>query len=420
MSGQAAQSRPRRAGWVRMLAGLLAAAGIAWATPVVAAPACVAPAPVAGGIGGTGQPIPSRPTAEIDARAAGGIGGTGAMAAGGIGGTGIVGAITGFASICVNGLEIEFDAATPVSVNGRTARADALALGQVVAVHAGSTARGLVANDIAVVHAMEGPVTAVEGGLKVMDRPVRADAATVLAGVPAVEALRVGQSVRISGFGDVRGELLATRIEAVADLEGASAVGLLARGAQTGMVIDGVAVAGVAAEAAGEAVLVRGRWDGRALVAADRQPDPARAVAQRSGRVVVEGLAHAMPAAGMLVISGFEVQVPEGIAAEGVAMPDLAPGRRIRVQGIPLGPGRIRAERLMPDMPRDGRGATQTNGGHQPGQGRDDRIQRPEGMERRSPLDRPPMMQRMQTSPGGTMMGGSGGTNMGGTNNPQR
>src|ERR1700687_2638762 len=52
-----------------------------------------------------------------------GIGGTGAPAKThlsdrGIGGTGIVGVVTGFASICVDGLEVRLDKTASVSING--------------------------------------------------------------------------------------------------------------------------------------------------------------------------------------------------------------------------------------------------------------------------------------------------------------
>ena len=69
-----------------------------------------------GGTGGTGNPE-------------GGIGGTGNVANdGGIGGTGIIGIITGFASICVNGVEIHYDINTPVSVDGQLSIARDLAV----------------------------------------------------------------------------------------------------------------------------------------------------------------------------------------------------------------------------------------------------------------------------------------------------
>lgn len=87
-----------------------------------AAPVCVDPeqpgkSQVArGGIGGTGAPAQSHRDPASPAQNGGGIGGTGAPAAGdgGIGGTGmpvadgssvgIVGVISGFASVCINGV----------------------------------------------------------------------------------------------------------------------------------------------------------------------------------------------------------------------------------------------------------------------------------------------------------------------------
>ena len=44
--------------------------------------------------------------------------------------------ITGFASICVNGIELHYDAATLISLNGAPGQAGALAVGKVVMVQA--------------------------------------------------------------------------------------------------------------------------------------------------------------------------------------------------------------------------------------------------------------------------------------------
>ncbi|MCK4707893.1 MAG: hypothetical protein KAU21_04690 [Gammaproteobacteria bacterium] len=65
-----------------------------------------------------------------------GIGGTGIMAntGSGLGGTGIVGEITGFGSIFVNGIEIEYDSETPFTINGIPAAYQQLAVGDVVEV----------------------------------------------------------------------------------------------------------------------------------------------------------------------------------------------------------------------------------------------------------------------------------------------
>ena len=84
----------------------------------------VNPQAAAPGIGGTGD-VALKP----------GIGGTG-IDNGGIGGTGIVGVITGFASICVNGVEVHYDESMPVNDNGQTVKTGVLALGQVVVVKA--------------------------------------------------------------------------------------------------------------------------------------------------------------------------------------------------------------------------------------------------------------------------------------------
>ena len=57
-----------------------------------------------------------------------GLGGTGMLASSGdsggngLGGTGIVGEITGFGSVFVNGIEVEYNAKTPFSINGKNHR----------------------------------------------------------------------------------------------------------------------------------------------------------------------------------------------------------------------------------------------------------------------------------------------------------
>src|SRR3984957_18086835 len=69
-----------------------------------------------------------------------GIGGTGAPAPGplisdrGIGGTGIVGVITGFGSVFVDGLEVAYAPGTPMTVDGEAGTPDALHVGQVAAI----------------------------------------------------------------------------------------------------------------------------------------------------------------------------------------------------------------------------------------------------------------------------------------------
>ena len=88
-----------------------------------------------GGIGGTGAVAAAGVGlggTGIEKDGQSGMGGTGISAAApsGMGGTGIVGVITGFASICVNGVEVHFDDAIPVSDNGQAVTAQRLAVGQ--------------------------------------------------------------------------------------------------------------------------------------------------------------------------------------------------------------------------------------------------------------------------------------------------
>lgn len=162
---------------------------------------CVDP----GGIGGTG----------IDG---GGIGGTGQRAEAEVG---VLGVVTGFASICVNGIEVHYDAATPVSLNGAPASAGALAIGQVVAVQAVGSGTQARARAIDIVDAAVGPVSGVEAGgtlLQVHGQRVRVQAQTLLGGALTREQLAAagGQTVRVSGLRAPDGAIVATRIEPAA------------------------------------------------------------------------------------------------------------------------------------------------------------------------------------------------------------
>ena len=95
-----------------------------------------------------------------------GIGGTGAPASGpaisdrGIGGTGIVGVITGFGSVFVNGLEVAYTPTTPLTVDGVPDPDAALRVGQLATIVA-SDDHGLNAVSIDVRHEVSGPVTSV-------------------------------------------------------------------------------------------------------------------------------------------------------------------------------------------------------------------------------------------------------------------
>ncbi len=148
-----------------------------------------------------------------------GMGGTGAkFAERGIGGTGITGDIgvygrvTGFGSICVNGMEIEYTAKTPVENNGRNASIQALRVGQVVAVRAFQKNGEFRARKITVDKAVSGrigSINAKRGEMVVAKQRVIADGK----GRDVMKLLKAGDYVSVSGMKRADGVIIAGLIE---------------------------------------------------------------------------------------------------------------------------------------------------------------------------------------------------------------
>ncbi|HUB44629.1 MAG TPA: DUF5666 domain-containing protein [Acetobacteraceae bacterium] len=149
-----------------------------------------------------------------------GIGGTGAPAAGpmisdrGIGGTGIVGVITGFGSVFVDGLEVAYDPATPVTVDGEADAQAALRVGQLAAIDA-SDDHGLHAVSIAVQHEVSGPVTAViaddgTGGRMLI---VAGQRVAIGPGTEGLQTVQSGDWIAVSGLRQPDGVIAASRID---------------------------------------------------------------------------------------------------------------------------------------------------------------------------------------------------------------
>lgn len=299
-----------------------------------AAPVCLEPggiggtgAVATGGIGGTGAPADN-----------GGIGGTGASAdEGGIGGTGIVGTITGFGSICVNGVEVHFDDKASLSENGVPANSKQLAIGQVVAVDAGKSPRGLEARSIAILHAYEGPISDVAAGaapMRVMGQPVR-----VAEGARVAEGLRIGEPVRVSGLRNAQGEVVASRIDRAPKLAQVSAIGVIDR---TGN-LQGLPLSKPLTPS--EEVLVRGTWNGRQLTVLQTRSDPGMPFAGRVRNALVEGLVRGRQG-NRVDFGGFTAYVDSRTSYFGGQAADLTVDQRIRVTGV-FGKGReIQAARI--------------------------------------------------------------------------
>jgi hypothetical protein len=142
--------------------------------------------------------------------------GCGSSMGGGIAGTSaVLGAISGFGSIIVGGIEFDTSSAV-VMIEGDAAQASDLRLGMVATVR-GSVARGGrrgVADSVAVESLAEAPLEAIDvpgGTLRLLSQQVIVDGATVFDPV-SFEALEAGDTVNVGGFLDANGRIRATRI----------------------------------------------------------------------------------------------------------------------------------------------------------------------------------------------------------------
>ncbi len=338
--------------------------------------------------------------------AKGGIGGTGALASGGIGGTGIVGTVTGFASVCVNGLEVHYDDTTPVTRNGLPTKLSSLAVGQVVVIDALGDETRLVAQRIGLLNVLEGPLTqplGEDGLIRVMGQRVLVDDSTRLAGLSTLADLRPGMSLRVAGFRGPDDRILATRLEYAPDQADSSAIGVLTREGGD-LRLDGLPLRadaplpGMATEA-----LLRGDWDGSRLLVRAAHARPSLPFAGRVERMVVEGLVLEGGDGGgqsRLRISGFEV---ERSAATQVDVDGLlAAGHRVIVNGRLVDARHLVAERIQsigkpPRQRGESAAAMHPRGNprHEDGMARRDGI-RPDFPPRIERMERIPMQRPIQ------------------------
>jgi hypothetical protein len=233
-----------------------------------------------------------------------GIGGTGAPARTqysdrGIGGTGIVGVVTGFASICVDGLEVRFDKNAAVSINGSAATTKQLRVGQLVVIKASGlvTAPDSVAQAqmISVRYEVSGPIEAVDTGSGAM--MVAGQRVTVLPSTWMAARFVLGNWITVSGLRKSDGTIVASRLDRART--GALAVrGQLTREHNTtrigSLVLHGLAVETVKV---GMYVSIAGRYnDGAAEVTAlDADllsQDPASYFGISTQHLIVQAFVH--------------------------------------------------------------------------------------------------------------------------------
>ncbi|GEM_PF-3822127 len=294
------------------------------------------------GIGGSGV-VP-------DADGIGGSGRTGGDEDG-IGGSGVApgapepaisalyGTLTAFGSLCVNGARVEYTEDVPVRVDEVVASAADLAVGQVVRVVTRTEGDRKIAVEVAVEHAVVGPVTRVrEEGFTVMGQAVVSDA-------KVRGSVEVGDRVAVSGLRREDGAVVASRVVsaapeapdlvrgAVADAPGGFRIGNTRVSPPDGSEVR-----------PDERAVFAGRWDdgeGRHLAErhapAPRAPDDARTIE-------VEGYVRA-DAGGGLSVGG--VALDPSVVSSTLSVGDRV---RVRVERGPRG-GPPRIDRIVPIRP---------------------------------------------------------------------
>jgi Domain of unknown function (DUF5666) len=172
------------------------------------------------GIGGTGFHTPIK--SEFISEGESGIGGTGLTPPtqsdtllakkedeSGIGGTGIVGIISGFGSICVNGMEIHFKETTPIIEDGVQTLPSRLALGQTVSVLTHINDNGYYAKEIRVLHEVNGLVTTIDSANNTFELLGQ----TVHLPADLIQQITLGEQVSISGNRLNDGSIEALRVD---------------------------------------------------------------------------------------------------------------------------------------------------------------------------------------------------------------
>lgn len=142
-----------------------------------------------------------------------GLGGTGKLAStdsdagSGLGGTGILGEITGFGSIFVNGIEVEYDSNTDFTIDGETAAQQQLEIGDVVEVLTADESKHTRARIINLRHEVIGKVESVDH--RTFSFTVNGQ--DVVQAIHKVALPDVGSTVAVSGFRIDEKTILSTR-----------------------------------------------------------------------------------------------------------------------------------------------------------------------------------------------------------------
>jgi hypothetical protein len=293
-------------------------------------------------------------SAQNDPRNGDGVGGTGVsrgMVADnrngdGVGGTGILGTISGFGSIIVNGLELEYDRVTRVEVDGRPASLEDLKVGQVILGTARTKNGELYLDSIEMLHAVTGPIETIDHDaqtMTVLGQKVRVNLGGDAGAIESFKTLTKGDVVSISGLRMADATIVATRIDQRPD-DGR----LIVRGLASAVSSGSVRVGGLDIPLDNQSTISPVKDGGRVFVSG-------RMVNGRFTPDVVIG-SPALPFENGVNDVSLEAYVPgsagqilmiEGVAVDGAALPaGTGAGDRIVVTGRVSGADRITASTI--------------------------------------------------------------------------
>lgn len=277
-----------------------------------------------------------------------GIGGSGITAEErGLGGSGmragIIGVVTGFGSICVNGYEIELDESSVVTVEGHPATPADVHLGQLVVVEAEPEGGQLRAASVDVRLAAMGPISSVsEDGksITLLGQTVR------VAGLQGARAekLTPGDWVAVSGLRGADTVIEGTSVVRLPEAGARAMVAGVVREGRIGTLAVNALPRDTATFAAGDAVVVEGRaLDGRLTVETVRPQLEARFTAG------VRDLSVQTLAPGERMM---------GLRISPTDMRPVTAGSPIQMEGrLTVGNTFIPDRIVIPQLPRDGQNA---------------------------------------------------------------
>lgn len=319
------------------------------------------------GMGGTGKDIGG--TGHSDTPS--GIGGTGHAPNDGIGGTGIVGIITGFGSVWVNGVEVQYDAKTQVAENAAAASSNDLAIGDVVVIEANGNDNALQARKISVVNAVEGQVSAVDnatGKVTVLGQTVAITPKTIKndkLNTQSTMQLQPNDQVKVSGLRLANGEIVASRIERTAPIEEPSVVGPITAINGGTITVYGLQIMAAATDklSVGQEITATGQVKDGKLIARTITPSATTQLYGHTEHINMQGYVGARTADGLVKVGSVEI-----VAADSPAKLDvLTPGELVQISGHFANDHRVVVDRIefsrdMPDhMQRETMGNRDNN-----------------------------------------------------------